>query len=197
MNNCILMADIVQPPQLRYTTDNLEVAEMMVQFPSLREGEPPSNLKVIGWGNTAKEIQQNYHQGDRVILEGRLGMHTFERPEGFKEKRTELTVQRIYRLDAGMNFNSSAAMNTIPADTISPSTMPSADTSFSQPVAPLSPTTPATAIPAALPNPTTSNTNTFSEDNSSPVSPTRHFEPSTYPAMVEEEEDMTEDEIPF
>ncbi|MEM7553694.1 MAG: single-stranded DNA-binding protein [Cyanobacteria bacterium P01_A01_bin.84] len=188
MNNCILMADIIQPPQLRYTTDNLEVAEMMVQFPSTREGEPPSNLKVIGWGNTAKEIQQNYHQGDRVILEGRLGMHTFERPEGFKEKRTELTVQRIYRLDGGMNINDSANVNT----------MPQIDTSFSPPVNPAPAPTP--SIPATIANPSVpavNNTNTFPQNDSSQTPPNRHFEPSTYPAMVNEEEDMSEDEIPF
>ena len=29
------------------------------------------------------------------MLEGRLGMNTIERPEGFKEKRAEMTVQRV------------------------------------------------------------------------------------------------------
>ncbi|MGH8001397.1 MAG: single-stranded DNA-binding protein, partial [Brasilonema sp.] len=98
MNSCILLAEIVQEPQLRFTADNLEVTEMLVQFPGLREGEPPATLKVVGWGNMAKEIQLNYHQGDRVLLEGRLGMNTIERPEGFKEKRAELTVQKIHSL---------------------------------------------------------------------------------------------------
>jgi len=34
----------------------------------------------------AQEIQQQYHQGDRIIIEGRLSMNTVERPEGLKEK---------------------------------------------------------------------------------------------------------------
>lgn len=96
MNNCILMAEIVQAPQLRYTADNqTPIAEFVVKFPGLREGDAPGQMTVLGWGNLAQEIQERYHQGDRVLLEGRLSMNTVERPEGFKEKRAEMTVQRV------------------------------------------------------------------------------------------------------
>ncbi len=111
MNSCILMAEVVQEPQLRYTTDQTPLTEMLVQFPGLRAEDPPATLKVVGWGNLAQEIQQNYHQGDRVIIEGRLGMNTVERPEGFKEKRAELTAQRIHPLGAGVNIGSSATVS--------------------------------------------------------------------------------------
>ena len=98
MNSCILMAEIVQEPQLRYTTDQIALAEMLVQFPGLRTEDPPATLKVVGWGNLAQEIQQQYHQGDHVIIEGRLSMNTVDRSEGFKEKRAELTVQRMHSI---------------------------------------------------------------------------------------------------
>lgn len=96
------MVEILQDPQLRYTADNqMPIAEMMVQFSGPRPTDAPGSLKVIGWGNLAQEISANYHQGDQVIIEGRLGMSLVERPEGFKEKRAELTVQKIYGLGAG------------------------------------------------------------------------------------------------
>ncbi|GET36528.1 single-stranded DNA-binding protein [Microseira wollei] len=106
MNSCILMAEIVDEPQLRYTPDNqVPVAEMVVEFPGLRSEEPPSTLKVVGWGNLAQEIKERCHPGDRVVLEGRLSMNTIERkPEGFKEKRAELTVQKVHYLEADRNF---------------------------------------------------------------------------------------------
>jgi single-stranded DNA-binding protein len=86
MNSCILMAQIVQEPELRYTPDNqTAISEMLVQFPALRAEDPPATLKVVGWGSLAEEIQQHYHQGDRVIIEGRLSMNSVDRPEGFKE----------------------------------------------------------------------------------------------------------------
>ena len=96
MNNCILMAEIVQAPQLRYTADNqTPIAEFIVKFPGLREGDSAGQIKVVGWGNLAQEVQERYREGDRVLLEGRLSMNTMERPEGFKEKRAEMTIQRI------------------------------------------------------------------------------------------------------
>jgi single-strand DNA-binding protein len=97
MNNCILMAEVLQDPQLRYTSDTqLEVTEMLVQFEGQREGEPPSTLKVVAWGNLAKEVEQHYRQGDRVVIEGRLSMNKITRQEGFKETRAELVAQKLY-----------------------------------------------------------------------------------------------------
>jgi single-stranded DNA-binding protein len=113
MNSCILMAEIIQDPQLRYTPEQVPIAEMLVQFPGLRSEEPPATLKVVGWGNLAQTIQEGYHQGDRVIIEGRLGMLTVERPEGFKEKRAELTAQRIHRLGAETSFESYATVSAV------------------------------------------------------------------------------------
>ena len=78
MNQCILLAEIIQEPELRYTADNqTPLAEMVVQFAGIRPEDPPSTLKVI---------------------EGRLNMNTIDRPEGFKEKRAELTATRVHRL---------------------------------------------------------------------------------------------------
>jgi single-strand DNA-binding protein len=101
MNHCILLAEVIQEPQLRYTSDTqTPIAELIVQFPGLRPDDPASTVKVVGWGNLAQEIQATYHMGDRVVIEGRLSMNTLDRPEGFKEKRAELTAQRIHPLGA-------------------------------------------------------------------------------------------------
>jgi single-stranded DNA-binding protein len=103
MNSFTLLAEIVQAPQLRYTSDNqTPVAEMLVQLAGLQEDAPPETLKVVSWNALAQEIQTNYHQGDRVILEGYLSMKTIDRPEGFKEKRAEMTAQRIHHIDGGV-----------------------------------------------------------------------------------------------
>ncbi len=94
------MAEIVQDPQLRYTADNqTQITEMLVQFPGPKDDDPPETLKVVVWGNLAQEISDRYRQGDRVVIEGRLSMNTVDRPEGFKEKRAELTAQRIHSLE--------------------------------------------------------------------------------------------------
>ncbi|MGB7444751.1 MAG: single-stranded DNA-binding protein [Coleofasciculaceae cyanobacterium] len=99
MNSCVLMAQIIQDPELRYTSDNqTPIAQMLVQFDSLRAEEPPATLKVVGWGNFASEIKENYAAGDQIVIEGSLKMNVIERPEGFKEKRAELIASRIHKL---------------------------------------------------------------------------------------------------
>ncbi|HBB35448.1 MAG TPA: single-stranded DNA-binding protein [Cyanobacteria bacterium UBA8803] len=99
MNSCVLMAQIIQDPELRYTSDTqTPIAQMLVQFPGVKPEDPPNTLRVVGWGNLAQEIKDKYFVGDRVVIEGRLGMNTIDRPEGFKEKRAELTASRMYKL---------------------------------------------------------------------------------------------------
>ncbi|HEY9657742.1 MAG TPA: single-stranded DNA-binding protein [Allocoleopsis sp.] len=139
MNNFVLMAEIVQNPQLRYTPDTqVAVAEMMVEFPGIREEDPPAQLRVLGWGNLAQEIQEKYHQGDRVIIEGRLNINNFDRPEGFKEKRAELTAQKIHLMGAGATLSTSAVT-------------PAATTPTATPATPATPAAKTTRPPAAKP----------------------------------------------
>lgn len=178
MNSCVLMAEIIQQPELRYTADNqLEITEMLVEFRGMRDEDPPANLKVVGFGKVAKEIQQNYNVGDRVILIGRLTMNTIERPEGFKEKRAEMTVQQIQHLGAGFVPN---PMQTQPEQTV-PMATPQAPTVNSVVATPAR-TKVNAAPPQNIPQP-------------EPVPQATSYEPSTYPAMVEEE--IPEDDIPF
>jgi single-strand DNA-binding protein len=103
MNSCILMAEIIKNPELRYTADNqMAVADMFVQFaPPIgsRPDDRHPTIEVVGWGNLATEMKENYKQGDRVTIEGRLEMNTIER-DGFKEKRARLVASRIYQVMA-------------------------------------------------------------------------------------------------
>lgn len=184
MNSCVLMAEIIQQPELRYKADNqLEITQMLVQFWGVRDNDPPANLRVVSFGKLAKEIQENYKEGDRVILVGRLSMNTIERPEGFKEKRAEMTVQQIQHLGAGFDANPMQTQTqSIPS---APVATPQAQTVNPVPqVATTAPTrsTVNTPPPQKVPQP-------------EPVPQTANYEPSTYPAMVEEE--IPEDDIPF
>jgi single-strand DNA-binding protein len=103
MNSCILMAEIIKNPELRYTADNqLAVSDMFVQFAPPMGGRPDDQhptIEVVGWGNLATEMKENYKQGDKVTIEGRLEMNTIER-DGYKEKRARLVASRIYHMSA-------------------------------------------------------------------------------------------------
>jgi single-strand DNA-binding protein len=122
MNSCILMAEIAQNPELRSTPDNqMEIAEMFVQFVNGKPENPPALIKVVGWNNLAREIKEKYRQGDRVVIEGRLEMNTIDKPEGYKEKRAQLIASRIHAVDGSDMFGSSAPQ---PSGSMEPKTAP-------------------------------------------------------------------------
>jgi len=195
MNSCILMAEIIQDPQLRYTSDNLEITEMLVQFPGLKEGDPVQTLKVIAWRNMATEIKQKYKVGDCVIVEGRLGMNTITRPEGFKEKRAELTIQRIQLLNGSLNMTAPPAMAAYQS---APVMSPPMKDSFDYNSTPVSTPAPK-APPAAVTTYTqeeeyTSVPTSTSQRSYEPTTSRRSYEPTTT-ADYEQGEDL--EDIPF
>lgn len=140
------MAKIVRRPELRYTQDNqTPYAQMLVEFSPNRAEATPANLRAVAWGNLASEVAQNYNEGDRVILEGRLSMQTIDRPEGFKEKRAELVISHLYHLDGSVSSGEMTAPT--PEKVVPINTHKSNKTQVEKPVAPVSPGTSNTTHP--------------------------------------------------
>ena len=97
MNHCLLEVRVKQAPTVRYTQDNkTPLAEMEVLFDGLRAEDQPGNIKVVGWGNLAQEIQKSVQQNQKLIIEGRLRMNTIPRKDGTKEKKAEFTLSRLH-----------------------------------------------------------------------------------------------------
>ena len=102
VNHCVLEVEVLEAPQVRYTQDNqTPVAEMTVQIEGLRPDDPPGQLKVVGWGNLAQDLQNRVQVGQRLMLEGRLRISTRTRADGTKEKQTEFTLARLHPLAGG------------------------------------------------------------------------------------------------
>ncbi len=97
MNHCVLEVEVLEAPTLRYTQDNqTPIAEMAVRFDGLRPDDPPGQLKVVGWGNLAQDLQNRVQVGQMLMIEGRLRMNTVPRQDGMKEKRAEFTLSRMH-----------------------------------------------------------------------------------------------------
>ncbi|MFW6264279.1 MAG: single-stranded DNA-binding protein [Cyanobacteriota bacterium] len=164
MNSCILMARIVQAPELRLTQENLAVTQMLVEFDSMKPDDPPSTLKVVGWGNLANDIKENYVEGEQVVIQGRLSMNVFER-DGLKEKRAELIASRIHKVGSSMaraatpmsstpTTPAQSSSNVVPFDSYNkPATPEPTYSPLDTPVTPESPE----SVPVSTPNPNPAN----------------------------------------
>jgi single-stranded DNA-binding protein len=120
VNHCLLEVEVLEAPQVRYTQDNqTPVAEMAVQFDGLRPDDPAGQLKVVGWGSLAQDLQNRVQVGQRLMVEGRLRMNTVSRQDGVKEKRAEFTLSRLHPLgaSAGAGRPAAAAPSSAPAPT--------------------------------------------------------------------------------
>lgn len=110
MNHCVLEVEVVEAPTVRYTQDNqTPIAEMAVRFDGLRADDPPGDLKVVGWGNLAQDLQNRVQVGQRLVVEGRLRMNTVPRQDGMKEKRAEFTLSRLHPVGAAASPSAPAA----------------------------------------------------------------------------------------
>ena len=113
MNHCLIQAIVKTGPQMRYTKENqTPIAEMMVGFKGLRNDDPSSELKVLGWGAIAQEMVDNLKEGQGIVIEGRLRMNNLTRKDGTKEKQAELTASRIHHIT--LSENNSTKRDTAP-----------------------------------------------------------------------------------
>ena len=88
---------VKKAPTVRFTQDNkTPLAETEVEFDSLRADDPPSTIKVVGWGKLAEELQNTVQVNSKLVIEGRLRMNSVPRQDGTKEKRAEFTLSRIH-----------------------------------------------------------------------------------------------------
>ena len=110
MNHCVLEVEVIDAPTVRYTQDNqTPIAEMSVRFDPLRDGDPPSELKGVGWGNLAQDLQNRVQVGQRLLIEGRLRMNTVPRGDGMKEKRAEFTLARLHPVGAATSSTATSS----------------------------------------------------------------------------------------
>lgn len=104
MNHCLIQSVIKSDPQMRYTKENqTPIAEMIVTFKGLRNDDPSSELKVLGWGNVAQEMVEKLKEGQSVVVEGRLRMNSVTRSDGTKEKQAELTASKFHHITVADN----------------------------------------------------------------------------------------------
>ena len=88
---------VKKAPTVRFTQDNkTPLAEIEAEFDSLRADDPPSTIKVIGWGKLAEELQNTVQINSKLVIEGRLRMNSVPRQDGTKEKQAEFTLSRIH-----------------------------------------------------------------------------------------------------
>ena len=121
MNHCLLEAVVQEAPRLRYTQgDQIPVADMLVCFDPLREGDPQPTLKVTAWRDLATTVEQQAQPGRKVLLEGRLMMRSTPRPDGVgMQRQAEFVLSRLHPLQQSSPTGIPAAAQPLVPDSTS------------------------------------------------------------------------------
>ncbi|BAC88374.1 single-stranded DNA-binding protein [Gloeobacter violaceus] len=101
MNAIALMGTLQSEPELRFTQDGLARLSTLLGFSAGRPEEPDFQIRMVAFGNLAEEVARTLHHGDGVLVEGRLQAETRGRPDGTKEKVTELIARKVYPATVG------------------------------------------------------------------------------------------------
>ena len=99
LNKILLLGRLVADPELRYTATGKAVAQftLAVDRPfASQDGKKEADfIPVILWGKTA-EVAANYSfKGQRLLVEGRLQIRSYEAKDGSKRWVTEVIGNSI------------------------------------------------------------------------------------------------------
>ena len=94
MNKIILLGRMVRDPEVRYTETEKVVCEftIAVDRPYLnQEGQREADfIQVLIWGKQAETVGNHFKKGQRILLEGRLQIRSYDAKDGSKRYVTEV-----------------------------------------------------------------------------------------------------------
>lgn len=113
MNRSFLLGRLVKDPEVRTTPSGKAVAQftLAVDRPfNNAEGQKEADfIPCVIWGKSAETIGATVRKGQRVMVEGRIQVRSYDAKDGTKRYVTEVICDRfeyIERKDSGANNSS-------------------------------------------------------------------------------------------
>jgi single-strand DNA-binding protein len=112
MNKTILIGNLGQDPELRYTQKSQAVLRLRLatsEFYVNRDKERQERTEwhtVIVWGKRGEALNKILGKGDRICVEGRIQTRSWEANDGGKRYTTEIVATNIVLLGNRRSANS-------------------------------------------------------------------------------------------
>lgn len=126
MNKIVLMGRLVRDPEVRYTPTNKVVCQftLAVDRPfTNQEGQREADfIPVVFWGKQAENIGNSFAKGNRILVEGRLQIRSYDAKDGSKRYVTEVIgnnfefIERKAAAGSSQNGNMESFGSTVPFD---------------------------------------------------------------------------------
>jgi single-strand DNA-binding protein len=101
MNKVILVGRLTQDPEVRYTQSGKAVASFTIAVNRFSgQGQREADfIPVVAWEKLAETCGNNLTKGQRVLIEGRLQIRSYEANDGQKRRVAEVIAQNMEFLE--------------------------------------------------------------------------------------------------
>lgn len=106
LNKVMLMGNLTRDPEMRYTSSNMPVVRFSIAVNRRwrnQSGEQQKETMFIdcaAFAKTAELINQYFHKGKPIFVEGRLKLDRWEDKDGNKRSKHEIIVEQFEFLEA-------------------------------------------------------------------------------------------------
>jgi single-strand DNA-binding protein len=91
LNSFVGIGNLTREPEIRYTNNNLKVAQITI---AINRKEEVDYIDCVAFDKKADIIEQYLHKGNRVAVEGRLQTNSYEK-DGKKIKTMNILINNI------------------------------------------------------------------------------------------------------
>lgn len=103
-NKCILVGNMANDPELKYTPSGVAVATFRVAvqrpFASGPEGKKEADfLDIVAWRQQAEFAANYLGKGRKVLVEGRIQVRSYDTQDGQRRKVWEIVTDNLRGLD--------------------------------------------------------------------------------------------------
>jgi single-strand DNA-binding protein len=103
LNHIVLIGRLTRDPELRYTANNVPVAnfDLAVDRPTTNQaGEREADfIRIIAWQKQGENAAKYLSKGRLVAIEGRLQIRTYDDQQGQKRRVAEVVAGNIQYLE--------------------------------------------------------------------------------------------------
>lgn len=100
MNKVILVGRLCQYPEVRYTQTGKAVASFTLAVNRFSSGQKEADfIPVVAWEKIAETCGNNLNKAQRVLVEGRLQIRSYETNDGQKRRVAEVVAHTIEFLE--------------------------------------------------------------------------------------------------
>lgn len=106
MNKVTLLGRLAQDPEIRYTNNGKAVANFTMAVDRGKD-KGADFIPVVFWDKTAETIGNYVKKGQRLLIEGRLQVRSYENSNGEKRRVTEVVGSYMEFIEKTKKTNSS------------------------------------------------------------------------------------------